>query len=111
MKFLINLLAAILLLSGAQAQAAGSVSGVTITQTMVDSLGHFYFHFSSPVGGSPPGCATATQWMTVDGTTTAGAAFVANVLAWYSLGKTVNGVGTGTCYGIYEIASNFSSTN
>jgi hypothetical protein len=113
MKFLINLLAAILLLGSAVAYAAGSVSNVTITRTAADNLGHIFVYFSGPIGGTPPGCATVTTGMVIDGSTSAGAALVAAMMTWYSLGKTITGAGTGDCglVGGYESARSFSSSN
>jgi hypothetical protein len=97
MKFLTSLLAIVLLLCSAVASAAGSASGVTIASTETDSYAHFYVYFSAAVGGSPPSCATVTNAMVVDGSTTTGAVMVAQLLTFYSLGKTITANGAGNC--------------
>jgi hypothetical protein len=111
MKFLIRLLVAALCFGGAVAQAAGSVSNVTITRIAADSLGHFFFYFSGPIGGTPPGCATVTTGMVVDGTTAGGKVLVSTIMTWYVTSKPVSGTGTGACTLVtgYENASSFTS--
>lgn len=111
MKFLIRLLAAALCLSSAAAYAAGSVNNVTITRIAADNLGHFFFYFSGPIGGTPPGCATVTIGMVVDGTTAGGKVLVSAIMEWYLSGKPVSGTGTGACTLVtgFENASSFTS--
>ena len=97
MKFLFSLIAtAALLLGSAVAQAAGSVTNVTVVEIQAQPSGLFFIYFSSPPSGGPA-CAASGTGFIVDGSTKGGAPVVSLAEIAYTMGKTVNASGDGTC--------------
>ncbi len=104
-KILINLMAALALLTGAAAaQAGGTQSNVVITQLNAQSTGSFYIYFAVN-DTTPAACTTIYKIFMLD-TSTAGGQSMARVAELaYIAGKNVYAVGTGTCNGSYEMLS------
>jgi hypothetical protein len=75
----------------------GTYSG-TINAVSADNsvTGGWYFVYTGAISGSPS-CATDGNRFVIDPTTPKGQAMIATVLAAFSLGKSVNIVGTGDC--------------
>ena len=106
-------LGCVLSLLGGHAVAGGTVTGTTITHIEAEPNGHFFFYLAKNISSSPACALQPATGFVVDGTTAAGRIIVSLVQTAYSLGKTVNVAGPGTCsvHAGYEDVSDVYTTN